>query len=482
MLKNIYKDIIKHFGEKTYNDIESRMNEIKAKRKFSALTEDIENYIEDVTADKVVMITETTKRDIKKIVSKAIEEGKSVAQMEEDIDALYLKQIIPNRSKTIARTEVVSASNYGSYSGAKQTSSKLKKIWIPTFDDSTRETHLNMANHPAIGLDEQFNVGGFYGLHPADFALPASEVINCRCAIGYEFVPAVVTPSRTLEFEEVKSRPISVEELDNYEDLLTKVHEPNEFYGGGEENLINKEFYKKLGYDGKPNVVNTETLNKYIDQVDYFGYRGLPEMKFVEALKRGAYFSGTGVYGSGTYSSIVNKRILKEMSILSEESINRMKDARYGVAFKYAGKNEGVSKFALSKNFNFITHTQVEEISRKLQEENFEKIYEILKTLPTEKLQLISQTIDDAIIGFNKYKIQDYIKVTRDIPNIRELDKAILNLHLQKDDGTLALMLGYDGLYVEGQEYMVIFNRTKMIIDEETGKKWGLNNGSEIKS
>lgn len=484
MLKGIYKEVIKDFGARTFNDIQASANEgrIKADGKFSVLTEDIENYIDDVSAEKVVLISETTKKDIKRIVSKAVQEGQSIPNMKKAIDGLYLDNIIPNRSRTIARTEVVSASNYGSFAGAKQTPSRLKKVWIPTFDDSTRESHLAMANHQAIGLDENFNVNGSYGQYPGDFNLPASEVINCRCAIGYEYValPAP-TPQRGLEIQEVQSRPITVEELDNYEDLLTKIHEPNEFYGGGEENLINKEFYKKLGYDGKPNVVNTEKLNDFINQADFFGYRGLPEMKFVEQLKNGEYFSGTGVYGSGTYSSIVNKKILKEMGILSEDSLNRMKETRYGVALKYAGnKDEGVSKFALSKNFNFITHSEIEKISGKFQEENFKKIEEILKSVPTEQLKKIKQVIDDAIIGFNPFKIKDYIKATRDIPNVRELDKAILNLHLQKDDGTLALMLGYDGLYAEGQEYMVIFNRTKMIFDEETGKKWRVKYGTKI--
>ena len=194
MLKDIYKDVIKDFGTRTYNDIESRKPEVKSK--FDFLTDDIQRYITSTTADKVVLITETTKKLIKIIVGKAIAEGKSIPETEDLIDKLYLDQIIPNRSRTIARTEVVSASNYGSIAGAKQTSPKLFKVWIPTFDDSTRETHLTMANHPPIGLDEQFNVGGYYAQQPGDFSLPASEVINCRCAIGYEYAP--VQPQTTL--------------------------------------------------------------------------------------------------------------------------------------------------------------------------------------------------------------------------------------------------------------------------------------------
>jgi hypothetical protein len=187
MFKLFYAEIIKDFGTRTYNDIDSKAPEIKAKKRFDFLTDDIKTYVDDITAEKVVLITETTKKEIKRIVAKAIEEGRSIPDTELMIDGLYLDNIIPNRSRTIARTEVVSASNYGSMAGAKQTSSKLNKIWIPTFDDSTRESHLVMANHPPIGLDQLFNVNGFWGEAPGDFNLPASEVINCRCAIGYDY-------------------------------------------------------------------------------------------------------------------------------------------------------------------------------------------------------------------------------------------------------------------------------------------------------
>lgn len=214
MLKGIYREVIKDFGTRTFNDIQSRANEIKAVEKFSVLTEDIENYIDDVSAEKVVLITETTKRDIKKIVQNAVQEGQSIPQMKKAIDGLYLDNIIPNRSRTIARTEVVSASNYGSYAGAKQTPSRLKKIWIPTFDDSTRESHLAMANHPAIGLDENFNVNGSYGQYPGDFSLPASEVINCRCAIGYEYVALPTEIQRTVEAEQpIVTNPLYPDEI-----------------------------------------------------------------------------------------------------------------------------------------------------------------------------------------------------------------------------------------------------------------------------
>ena len=196
LFRQIYKDVIRHFGAKTYQDIQSRVKSTGAteKKSFDFTTDAILNYITATSAEKVVLISETTKTDIKNIIIDSVAQGASILTMTESLDKLYLDKIIPNRSRTIARTEVVSASNYGSLAGAEQTTPKLRKVWIPTFDDSTRDSHRSMANHPPINLNEYFDVAGSRGRYPADFSLPASEAINCRCAIGYEY--AEETPKR----------------------------------------------------------------------------------------------------------------------------------------------------------------------------------------------------------------------------------------------------------------------------------------------
>ncbi len=189
LFQKIYKDIIRHFGAKTYQDIQSRIKSVGASetKAFDFTTDDILKYITVTSAEKVTFITETTKTDIKNIIIDSMAEGASILAMTESLDKLYLDKIIPNRSRTIARTEVVSASNFGSLAGAQQTTPKLRKVWIPTFDDSTRDSHRAMANHPAIKLSESFDVNGSRGKYPADFSLPAKESINCRCAVGYEY-------------------------------------------------------------------------------------------------------------------------------------------------------------------------------------------------------------------------------------------------------------------------------------------------------
>jgi hypothetical protein len=77
--------------------------------------------------------------------------------------------------------------------GAKQSTPDLLKIWIVTPDGRERESHALMESYPSIELNENFAIfnpeegGTSYGEFPGDPNLPAYEVINCRCAVGYAY-------------------------------------------------------------------------------------------------------------------------------------------------------------------------------------------------------------------------------------------------------------------------------------------------------
>ena len=87
----------------------------------------------------------------------------------------------------IARTEIISASNKGSLDGAKDTGIPLKKEWLATMDNRTRDAHL-IADGQKVLLDELFQVDGDALSYPGDFTNGASagNVINCRCTQIYE--------------------------------------------------------------------------------------------------------------------------------------------------------------------------------------------------------------------------------------------------------------------------------------------------------
>jgi HK97 family phage portal protein len=202
LMTGVYISVIEDFGQKSLNQV----NTIKEVTKFNVFDEAIKAYIAKSVAEEVVRIEDTTKDKIKNIIAIGLAQGKRIGkfslnlpiedQVESislDIGRLYLEQFIPNRSETIARTEVISASNSGSLQGAKQSGLKLMKRWIATADDDIRESHLNLLGSSAIGMDELFSVGSSYGQFPGDPNLSAGERINCRCTIAYERIESFVS-------------------------------------------------------------------------------------------------------------------------------------------------------------------------------------------------------------------------------------------------------------------------------------------------
>lgn len=185
LLINLFIKTMTFFGEKTERELFTRKSIDNIEKKFDVFDDELTKWIVANVAEDVTRINRTTKDQIKNIVLLGQEQGSSIQEISESIDKLYLEQIIPNRSETIARTEVISSSNQASLSSAQQTGLPIRKIWIPTQDDRTRDTHAEMINHPPIELDENFMVGDSEMQAPADPNGEAKERVNCRCSLGY---------------------------------------------------------------------------------------------------------------------------------------------------------------------------------------------------------------------------------------------------------------------------------------------------------
>lgn len=90
------------------------------------------------------------------------------------------------RAQSIARTETMTAVNGGTLSGMQARAGTfgipLRKRWLATHDDRTREDHM-AADGQEQPLDHPFVVGGAQMQHPGDPGAPADQVIQCRCTI-----------------------------------------------------------------------------------------------------------------------------------------------------------------------------------------------------------------------------------------------------------------------------------------------------------
>lgn len=108
--------------------------------------------------------------------------------------------VVEARARVIARTEVIGASNAGSFMQAKAAGVKTK-TWLSTTDARTRPAH-NAVDGATVGFDEPFAVGGSMMQYPHDPAGPASQVANCRCTLLYDDQPmCVCTPSWVTQAE-----------------------------------------------------------------------------------------------------------------------------------------------------------------------------------------------------------------------------------------------------------------------------------------
>jgi len=173
----------------------NRIRRELAKRKSDwwEVTDWWETYVYDLIATdfakKITGIDATTQAAIRKVLQDGVEQGMSVQDMAEMIAGGKIPNMDAARAIRIARTEVIGASNGGSIQGARSMGIEgLKKKWLVALDSRERDTHRAMAFPPKsepIDINDKFNVGISLMDYPGDPMGEASEVVNCRCAIGY---------------------------------------------------------------------------------------------------------------------------------------------------------------------------------------------------------------------------------------------------------------------------------------------------------
>lgn len=175
------------FAGRTYNGIE------KAAKSFGpeqiADWEDaVDEYLLANGANKVKLISFTTREMIRKQVELGVAEGLGPRQVAKKILGVWNGVSINgetygrNRAARIARTEILGASNYGNLIGADATGLQLRKVWLSARDKLVRSSHSRLDGTSAP-KDGRFLNGLEY---PGDPNGPAREIINCRCDMYFE--------------------------------------------------------------------------------------------------------------------------------------------------------------------------------------------------------------------------------------------------------------------------------------------------------
>ena len=136
----------------------------------------------------MVDITETTLEELRRVVARGITEGRSTAEIEDELRQVY-DGWKGYRAERIARTETATAVNWGKHRSAEYMARELGKpvvkVWSAILDERVREEHA-AAHGQRAPLNEPFVVGGALLMHPGDPNGPGDQVINCRCSVYYE--------------------------------------------------------------------------------------------------------------------------------------------------------------------------------------------------------------------------------------------------------------------------------------------------------
>jgi len=139
----------------------------------------------------VQKISETMRQDILRVLQKAVDESLSI---NETVKEMEREDLMIARSRVIARTELVRASNVGHAVAAQDTPYEVNKKWSAARDHRTRHSHRDINGHtvdeldtfPVPVYDGQNIVGTDNMQYPGDASAHPSNTINCRCRVLYE--------------------------------------------------------------------------------------------------------------------------------------------------------------------------------------------------------------------------------------------------------------------------------------------------------
>ena len=175
VLGSHYRAVIDAFGLRVIRDR-------KQDGQFEAI---VRQYIRDVGGIRITQISNSTMRQINRVVNQGVQEGLGVAAIGKNIRDSVDGSFSRYRANTIARTETHSAASYANHQvNASLNIPNQMNRWVSVSDARARATHV-AANGTEVPLDEDFVVGGVAMAYTGDPKGGAKNVINCRCVTLY---------------------------------------------------------------------------------------------------------------------------------------------------------------------------------------------------------------------------------------------------------------------------------------------------------
>lgn len=144
----------------------------------------VRDFIEDRANQLADAVTDTTYAAVQQALADGAQAGEGIDDIAARVTAVF-DDASRNRAQTIARTEVISASNGAAVEAARQLPADVVagKEWIASPGERTRPEHLD-ADGQVVPVDGTFDVGGEALAYPGDPAGSEAMTINCRCAVA----------------------------------------------------------------------------------------------------------------------------------------------------------------------------------------------------------------------------------------------------------------------------------------------------------
>ena len=130
-------------------------------------------------------VTDTTYSAIQQALADGVANGASIDDLARGVQDVF-DVASRSRAQTIARTEVISASNGSASLAAAQLPADVAagQEFIATRDERVRDDHAD-ADGQIVAMGAPFEVGGESLLYPGDPDGSPENVINCRCTVAF---------------------------------------------------------------------------------------------------------------------------------------------------------------------------------------------------------------------------------------------------------------------------------------------------------
>jgi uncharacterized protein with gpF-like domain len=151
---------------------------------FEITRPEVEDALEENADRAAEQVEERMTGDITDAVLDAHDRGLGIEEIAQELSEDVFPDMKTWQARRVAQTEVISASNKGNLTAYRSASGVSGKKWLATDDHRVRESHEDIDGQERE-LGEPFETGnGNEAMFPGDPSLPASDRINCRCAVG----------------------------------------------------------------------------------------------------------------------------------------------------------------------------------------------------------------------------------------------------------------------------------------------------------